>query len=46
MLKTILLGSRVLVQGTFVKTLADGQIAVKVGNQIYQGIPVVSEKAA
>lgn len=46
MLKTILLGSCVLVQGTFVKKLADGRIAVKVGDKVFQGQPVGSEKAA
>ena len=46
MLKTILIGSCVLVQGVFVKKLADGQIAVKVGDQVFQGKPVVAENAA
>ena len=46
MLKTILMGSCVLVQGIFVKRLADGQIAVKVGDQIYSGKPVETVKAA
>jgi len=46
MLKTILLGSRVLVQGTFVKKLADGKVAVKVGDQIYHGKLVATERAA
>ncbi len=43
MLKTILLGSCVLVQGTFVKKLADGKIAVKVGDRVFQGQPVTAE---
>ena len=46
MLKTILLGSCVLVQGTFVKKLADGNVAVKVGDRIYQGKPVETARAA
>lgn len=46
MLRTILLGSRVLVQGMFVRKLADGRIVVQVGDQTYQGMPVAAEKAA
>ena len=46
MLKTILMGSCVLVQGTFVKKLANGQIAVKVGDRVFQGQPVIAESAA
>lgn len=46
MLKTILLGSCVLVQGTFVKKLADGRIAVKVGDQVFKGQPVGAERTA
>jgi hypothetical protein len=40
MLKTILMGSCVLVQGIFVKKLSDGMIAVRVGDQVFQGKPV------
>lgn len=40
MLRTITLGSCVSVQGTFVRSLADGRIAVKVGQKIYEGRPV------
>ena len=40
MLRTITVGSCVSVQGTFVRTLPDGRIAVRVGNIIYQGVPV------
>lgn len=46
MLKTILIGSCVLVQGVFVKTLADGLIAVRVGEKVYHGKPVTDAKAA
>ena len=46
MLKTILIGSCVLVQGVFVKSLADGMIAVRVGDKVYRGKPVTAEKAA
>ena len=40
MLKTITLGSCVSIQGTFVRSLPDGRIAVKVGRNIYEGHPV------
>jgi hypothetical protein len=40
MLKTILMGSCVLVQGIFVKKLSDGSIAVRVGDQVFEGKPV------
>jgi len=40
MLRTILVGSCVSVQGIFVKNLDDGKIVVRVGDRIYQGTPV------
>jgi hypothetical protein len=40
MLRTITLGSCVSVQGTYVRNLPDGRIAVKVGSTEYAGIPV------
>jgi hypothetical protein len=40
MLKTITLGSCVSVQGTFVRKLPDGRIAVRVGQTVYSGTPV------
>jgi len=45
MLRTILVGSCVSVQGIFVRNLEDGKIMVRVGDRIYQGKPV-SELAA
>ena len=42
MLRTITVGSCVSVQGTFVRTLPDGRIAVMVGKTIYSGTPVKS----
>ena len=39
MLRTITMGSCVSVQGTFVRALPDGRIAVKVGETVYQGRP-------
>ena len=41
MLRTITLGSCVSVQGIFVKTMADGRIAVKVDDTVYSGTPVI-----
>lgn len=40
MLRTIIIGSCVSVQGTFVRTLENGLIAVRVGSQIFTGHPV------
>ena len=40
MLKTITLGSCVLVQGVFLRALADGRIAVSVGSTVFEGHPV------
>jgi hypothetical protein len=42
MIKTIVLGSCVSVQGTFVKTLANGFIVVRVGQTEFSGRPVVA----
>lgn len=46
MLKTILLGSCVYVQGTFVRKLDDGKIVVRVGERLFQGLPVTAKVAA
>ncbi len=40
MLRTIIMGSCVSVQGTYVRALPDGRIAVKVGRQVFEGYPV------
>ncbi|MBM7067043.1 hypothetical protein [Actibacterium sp. 188UL27-1] len=40
MLKTITLGSCVSVQGTFVKSLTDGKILVRVGQKLFAGFPI------
>ena len=40
MLRTIILGSCVSVQGTFVRSLANGRILVRVGKRLYEGMPV------
>jgi hypothetical protein len=38
--RTIIIGSCVAVQGVFLKTLANGSIAIKVGNQVFEGMPI------
>ena len=42
MLRTITVGSCVSVQGTFVRKLPDGRIAVRIGDTVYKGQPVKS----
>jgi hypothetical protein len=46
MIRTILLGSCVSVQGIFVRQLENGKIMVRVGDRVYQGMPVVGMAAA
>lgn len=46
MLRTILIGSYISVQGRFVRHLADGKIVVSVGSRLYQGYPVERMQAA
>ncbi|MEM1101499.1 MAG: hypothetical protein AAGH73_08210 [Pseudomonadota bacterium] len=40
MIRTITVGTCVSIQGTFVRTLGNGQIEVRVDGQIYVGRPV------
>ena len=40
MLRTIALGSAVLIQGIYVRTLTDGRMTVRVGNLHFSGAPV------
>lgn len=40
MLKTVMIGSCVSVQGIFVKALEDGLVCVRVGEQLFKGRPV------
>ncbi len=40
MLHTIRMGSCVSIQGIFVKTLPDGRVQVRVGQQLFVGKPV------
>jgi hypothetical protein len=46
MLRTILVGSCVSVQGLFVRRLDDGKIVVQVGEKQFQGVPVSTAVAA
>ncbi len=43
MLRTITLGSCISVQGTFVKTMPDGRVVVKVDDTVFSGKPVVRQ---
>ncbi len=45
MLRTIMIGSCVSVQGSFVRQLPNGQIVVRVGDRIYSGYPVEAKAA-
>lgn len=46
MLRTIMIGSCVSIQGTFVKALADGRIRISVDSKTYDGKPVHAASAA
>lgn len=39
MLKTIIIGTCVSIQGTFVKALPDGRISIRVDDRVYSGRP-------
>ena len=43
MLRTITLGSAISIQGTFVRAMPDGRIAVQVDNTVYSGVPVTKK---
>lgn len=45
MIKTITIGAYISVQGTFVRALTNGKIAVQVGQRVFEGFPVVSKAA-
>lgn len=45
MLRTITLGSCVSVQGVFVKSLANGKVLVRVGQNLYEGNPISGKTA-
>ncbi|WP_386800919.1 hypothetical protein [Litorisediminicola beolgyonensis] len=40
MLRTIIMGSCVSVQGILEKTLPDGRLVVRVGQRLFTGLPV------
>jgi hypothetical protein len=40
MLRTIALGSAILIQGIYVRTLPDGRMIVRVGQSQFSGAPV------
>lgn len=44
MIKTIEIGSCVLIQGLLVRDMANGQVAVRVGEQTFIGRPVPSHR--
>ncbi|MBZ4020920.1 hypothetical protein CKO11_00405 [Rhodobacter sp. TJ_12] len=45
MLRTIVVGSCVSVQGTFENQLENGKIVVRVGERLYAGKPVLRKSA-
>lgn len=45
MLRTIVLGSCVSVQGTFERLLDNGKIQVRVGDRLFEGVPVTKKAA-
>jgi len=45
MLRTIIIGSCVSVQGIFVRQRKNGKIIVRVGNRMFEGMPVVKQAA-
>jgi hypothetical protein len=46
MLRTICIGSSVLIQGVVVKTLPDGKLVVRVDDKLFVGKPVSATRAA
>lgn len=45
MLRTIVVGSCISVQGTFEEQLENGKIVVRVGDRLFAGRPVVKKAA-
>ncbi|MDX1781589.1 MAG: hypothetical protein R3256_09740 [Thalassovita sp.] len=45
MIRTIVIGSYVSVQGMFVRALSDGKILVRVGDREFAGYPVPTKAA-
>ena len=46
MLRTIVMGTCVSVQGLFVRNLPDGRVVVRVGERLFTGFPVTAIKTA
>jgi hypothetical protein len=46
MLRTISIGSSLLVQGLLVKTLQDGRVVVRVDGTLFTGRPIPTVRAA
>ncbi len=46
MIRTIMIGEYISVQGLFVGRLPDGRIAVRVGDRVFTGRPVCDRAAA
>lgn len=40
MIKTVMLGQHISVQGLMVRALQNGKVVVQVGKQIFEGFPV------
>ena len=45
MLRTIVLGSCVSVQGRFIRQLQNGRILIQVGERLYAGMPIAPRGA-
>ncbi len=45
MLRTIVVGSCVSVQGTFERQLDNGRILVRVGSRLFEGVPIMKKAA-
>ncbi|MCB2123081.1 MAG: hypothetical protein KDD81_11125, partial [Rhodobacteraceae bacterium] len=45
MLRTIVIGTCVQVQGTLEKELDNGRILIRVGNKVFEGLPVTKKAA-
>ena len=43
MLRTITLRSSISIQGTFIRAMPNGRIAVQVDNTVYSGVPVTKK---
>jgi hypothetical protein len=46
MLRTIKIGSSLLIQGIAVRSLPDGKLVIRVDNKLYTGIAVPTVRAA